>query len=107
MTADAERAVEPAPEWWAAGKGGKCLCQTYWSGLRTIHCITCHETFTAPSALDRHRANYQCRPPADVGLVRVDSVRVERHGITELAWGFPTVDVDGAPQWRDAEDGES
>jgi hypothetical protein len=86
------------PAWWKPGQGGKCRCQTYWGGLRTIHCVSCHRTFTAPAALDKHRRDYECLAPAGRGLVESDAVRVEFNGRPVKVWGFP------ADERWDAED---
>lgn len=47
--------------------GANC-CEARWNGLRTSHCSNCHQTFTAPSAFDRHRRGGQCLAPDTVGL---------------------------------------
>ena len=50
-------------------------CPAEWGGTNTAHCgaAGCHQTFTGPTAFDKHRAGYgergQCKSPARVGLV--------------------------------------
>jgi hypothetical protein len=48
----------------------KCGCGARWSSARQCHCAACHETFSTPSNFDRHRRDFQCINPAQVGLVR-------------------------------------
>lgn len=61
-------------------------CPTRWTGQATCHCAACHYTFTGLSAFDRHRKEFTCRPPAEVGLVEH-----ERGGSNSpyVAWGRP------------------
>lgn len=61
-------------------------CPTRWSGTQTCHCSGCHLTFTGLTAFDKHRKNFTCQSPQDVGLVQHrrggDAFKYE-------AWGFP------------------
>lgn len=62
-------------------------CQARWSGFKTAHCTSCHETFTTVSAFDKHRAGQHdndtrhCLNPATVGLVPARR--------TYPCWGHP------------------
>ena len=53
----------------------RCSCGASWGGLKTCHCPACHETFTGPTAFDKHRAGShidatrRCTDPKTVGLV--------------------------------------
>jgi hypothetical protein len=55
---------------------------TRWSGGRTAHCPTCHETFSGVSVFDQHRVGGRCAPPAELGmsLLATKSYR---------CWGYP------------------
>jgi hypothetical protein len=44
-------------------------CTQSWGGLKRAHCAACHETFSTPNNFDRHRRNFTCLAPEDVGLV--------------------------------------
>lgn len=61
------------------------MCGKTWSGKRAEHCPACCETFSSPSAGDKHRTggygNRVCRPPAEVGLVLRDK--------SGPVWGYP------------------
>lgn len=47
-------------------------CEKQWTGLRKQHCTACCETFSSTSAGDAH-VDRRCLPPADAGLVSVDT----------------------------------
>jgi hypothetical protein len=49
--------------------GFPCRCGRTWTGAARCHCATCHASFTSVTAFDRHRRGFQCRPPAECGLV--------------------------------------
>lgn len=71
---------------------GTNCCEARWTGLRTCHCATCHETFSGLGAFDAHRygsfsdsgartidkktglpqGKRRCLPPESVGLVLAD-----------------------------------
>lgn len=51
-------------------------CGAEWGmATKTMHCVTCHETFSTPSNCDRHQRGtkadpgWRCREPQAVGLV--------------------------------------
>lgn len=66
---------------------GCAKCTNRWSGLNTAHCPACHETFTSPSAFDKHRTGNHaddtrtCLPPATIGLIKTDR--------DYPCWGWP------------------
>ena len=52
------------------------VCGATWGmTTKTMHCVTCHATFTTPNNCDRHQRGtkadpaWRCRPPSSVGLV--------------------------------------
>lgn len=67
-----------------------CRCGATWCGLKTCHCIGCHETFTTITSFDKHRQRGHCLQPADVGLAKV--------GRDYPCWGLPG--AENAPRDR-------
>lgn len=64
-------------------------CPNKWTGLLAAHCSACHLTFTSPTAFHKHRHEFTCKSPADVGLVG------HERGTDEykyVAWGGPSDD---------------
>jgi len=58
----------------ASAATGCADCGAQWHGFKTCHCSGCHNTFTAPTAFDRHRVGShgggrRCADPAKVDLV--------------------------------------
>ena len=66
---------------------GCARCTNRWTGLNTAHCGNCHETFTGPSAFDKHRdgshsqSTRHCLHPTTVGLIAA--------GRGYPCWGWP------------------
>lgn len=48
-----------------------CGCGKRWGGSPDgpAHCSGCHETFSTVGNFDRHRREFACRPPAEIGLI--------------------------------------
>jgi hypothetical protein len=44
-------------------------CDQTWTALGAAHCAACHITFSTSANFDRHRLSFECRRPADSGLV--------------------------------------
>lgn len=44
-------------------------CPARWGAFGAAHCAACHVTFSTAGNFDRHRASFECREPASVGLV--------------------------------------
>jgi len=48
---------------------GYCVkCREKWTGLSRAHCTGCHRTFNSVGAFDRHRVNFKCLDPVDLGM---------------------------------------
>jgi hypothetical protein len=71
--------------------GFPCRCGRTWTGSARCHCGTCHASFTSVTAFDRHRRTFQCRPPAECGLVMGG-------GYWSLAGEWPDVADDGGAE---------
>jgi len=62
------------------GQLPSCHCGASWSGHSRCHCSSCHRTFVAITAFDRHRISFTCVDPATRGLVFRDGL-----------WGKPAM----------------
>lgn len=50
---------------------GFCLkCGDRWTGAKRCHCTGCHNTFSSPGGFDRHRRDFICQDPRELGMVR-------------------------------------
>jgi hypothetical protein len=65
-------------------------CGATWGmATKTMHCVTCHETFSTPANCDRHQhakrdgTPWGCRPPAADGLV------AEPNPYGTMVWHLP------------------
>ncbi len=68
-----EWAAERAAYEQAQAAGFPCkVCGKTWTGHRRCHCGACDESFSSPSAFDKHRVELACRPPGESGLVLLD-----------------------------------
>ena len=47
-------------------------CGDKWSGLRRAHCTGCHKTFNSLGGFDKHRKDFKCLDPGDLGMVMSD-----------------------------------
>lgn len=45
-------------------------CADTWTGARISHCAGCCRTFTTVPNFDRHRRDFACLDPVEVGLER-------------------------------------
>ncbi len=49
---------------------GYCIrCTTRWEGKNKAHCTACHRTFKSVSGFDKHRRDFHCLDPAEIGMV--------------------------------------
>jgi hypothetical protein len=46
------------------------ICNKTWTGLGRCHCTGCHESFNSIGAFDRHRRNFKCINPKDLGMIQ-------------------------------------
>lgn len=81
---------------------GCSRCPTRWSGAKTAHCPTCHETFSGPSAFDQHRTGGACVPADDAVMLKHGLARQERAGYR--VWGYAGADERWDHQDDDGED---
>ena len=48
---------------------GFCLkCKEKWTGANRCHCTGCHRTFHSVGGFDKHRKNFKCLDPIDLGM---------------------------------------
>lgn len=43
-------------------------CRDKWTGLSRCYCTGCHMMFSCVSSFDKHRNNFKCLDPLDVGI---------------------------------------
>jgi hypothetical protein len=77
---------------------GCSRCPKRWSGSKTAHCPSCHETFSGPSAFDLHRDNGKCTAPR--GMKNRGLAVQERAGYS--VWGYAQAD----DRWDEKEEDE-
>lgn len=60
---------------------GSCRCGEKWTGLNRCHCggLGCHRTFNSLGAFDKHRKDFKCLDPLEIGM------QMSETGI----WGTP------------------
>lgn len=48
---------------------GYCqVCKCKWNGLNACHCTGCHKTFKSLSGFDKHRRDFKCLDPLEIGM---------------------------------------
>jgi len=48
---------------------GYCIkCKERWTGSGKAHCTGCHKTFRSVGGFDKHRRDFTCYDPADIGM---------------------------------------
>jgi hypothetical protein len=43
-------------------------CRQRWTSTRTAHCAGCCRTFRSVGGFDKHRRDFQCVDPSDLGM---------------------------------------
>jgi hypothetical protein len=76
-------------------------CDVAFTGLRTAHCTTCHETFTTIGNFDTHRVSVRGKRPLTPSVMQPQAVTatgVRCLSIEEMESG--TVDGESVPDWK-------